>query len=109
MRYFSKRHSFLILKLHLDSIADIVLGLLVVLNLAAGPICVNLDPEVLVLLEVVIDLKGKVVLGVPKQNLEKLIIAHESQLFIGDVSHPFSEEVTDPEKFGGLVDVVIVD
>lgn len=70
MGYFSKGNSLLILKFHPDGIADIVLGFFVVLHLAAGPICVYFDPEVLVLLEVVVDLEGQVVLTVPQQDLQ---------------------------------------
>ena len=77
MRYLRKGNSFLIFKLHLDGIADVVFRFLVVLHLAAGPICVYLDPEVLVLLEVVVDLKGDIVLTVPQKNLEQLIVAHQ--------------------------------
>lgn len=78
------------------------------MNLAARPVCVNFDPEVLVLLEVVVNLEGEVVLTVPQEDLQQLVITHQPQLLICDVSHPLSEQVADSQQLCGLVDIVVV-
>jgi UDP-2,3-diacylglucosamine pyrophosphatase LpxH len=58
----------------------------------------------LVLLEIVVDLEGKIMLPVSTEYLEELVILHGDKLIQCDVSHHLLSHVIDnPQQFGVFV------
>jgi hypothetical protein len=57
-----------------------------VLHSAASPISIDLDPEILILLQELVDLKSQVVLAIAEQNPQQLVVTHLPQLLVGDVA-----------------------
>lgn len=106
---FSEGNSLLILQLIANALAYLVLRLFSVLHAAASPISEDLNPEVLILLQISVDLECQVVFLVSEQYLQELVVSHETQLLVCDVPHLLTHEVADAQQLRGLVDIVVVD
>jgi hypothetical protein len=107
---FSKRNTLLAFEFVADGLANFVFGFCLVLHLTACPVCVNFDPEVLILLEEVVYFKGQVVLLIAQKDFEQLIVTHRPQLLEGYVAkQTLTKMADDTEQFGRLVDFVVID
>jgi len=70
MSNLSKGNTLLILQFHLYALTNIIFAFFLILNTTTGPIRVNFNSEILILLQKSINLESQVMLLISQKNLQ---------------------------------------
>jgi hypothetical protein len=85
MSNISKRYSFIIPNLLFDSLAGLYLRFGRGLHLTESPIRINPTFEMLILLQILANLKSKIMFPIPEQNLQQYLITQQLQLLESNI------------------------
>ena len=106
MSYLCERHSFLILQLDLDILAD-RLFILLILNFTASPMSVDLYSELLRFPQILEHLESQIMQIVPQQYLQQPLFRQSNKLVVSDNPFFVSELIQYPQILANLLDHII--
>lgn len=74
MRNLRKRNTLLIFQFIFNFLANLLFSKIIILNLTASPVRIDLNPKILILLQIIINLEGQIMFPVPQQYLEHHVV-----------------------------------